>query len=287
MCRKLWTSKEISILKENYFESSKEELQCLLPNRTWKAIVKKARVLKLKRTDDITIRKSNIYKMIDGAIYKMCPNCKRVSLLDKYHFFVDKTAKTGFKSRCKECEIKDYRFGDKIGLFNIRWSEIYCMSGIYKITNKTTGKIYIGSASNFCVRWSTHYNMLIKNNHENEYLQNAWNKYGKDDFIFEIIEYVEDKNKLLAREQYWLDFTKCYDRTIGFNIEAIAGSSYGRITSEKTKEKLKVIKNKPVKQFDCKGTYIREWISAREINRVLGSGYSRGGIQCCCSHKTV
>lgn len=280
-----WTENDVIVLKEKYFGTPKQELQKLLPNRTWRAIVSKAKKLKLRRTDNEIIRKSIRYRVIEGTINKLCPNCHRYIPLDKYHFFVDNSKKLGYRSRCKECEIKEYNFGDKVGLFNIRWDEVECLSGIYKITNRTTKKIYIGSATNFCRRWSAHYSLLRRNKHENEYLQNAWNKYGENDFVFEILEYVEDKKELLSREQYWLDFTRCYDRKIGFNIDTIAGNSLGRKTSHKTKEKLKRVKNKQVEQFDCNGVYIKEWISVNEVSRVLG--YSCGNVCNCCNHKLL
>lgn len=62
------------------------------------------------------------------------------------------------------------------------------MIGIYSITNSVNGKIYIGYASNIRSRWSYHKNRLDRNTHDNAYLQNAWDKYGKDAFSFSVIE---------------------------------------------------------------------------------------------------
>ena len=66
------------------------------------------------------------------------------------------------------------------------------MSGIYKIINIINEKTYVGSTiSKFNRRWNCHKCQLRNHNHGNKYLQNAWNKYGEDKFIFEIIEEIE------------------------------------------------------------------------------------------------
>lgn len=64
-------------------------------------------------------------------------------------------------------------------------------SGIYQIRNINNNKLYIGSAVNLIKRKNGHFSALFKNKHENNKLQNAYNKYGKETFIFEILEYCE------------------------------------------------------------------------------------------------
>ena len=67
------------------------------------------------------------------------------------------------------------------------------MVGIYKIVNKKNNKVYIGQSVNIKQRWALHKSELRNKYHENVYLQNAWNKYGKDNFIFEPITLVQKK----------------------------------------------------------------------------------------------
>lgn len=106
-------------------------------------------------------------------------------------------------------------------------------SGVYKITNLTNDKIYIGSAANgFKARWQKHKSDLKLNKHRNQKLQKAYNKYGKDVFVFEILakcppEYV------IKLEQYFIDSLKPF-----YNICLIAGSSLGVKRSAEYKEKL-------------------------------------------------
>ena len=61
-------------------------------------------------------------------------------------------------------------------------------SGIYKITCLKNGRVYIGQAKNIQSRWTEHKTRLDGNYHINKHLQSAWNKYGKENFKFEIIE---------------------------------------------------------------------------------------------------
>ena len=113
-------------------------------------------------------------------------------------------------------------------------------SGVYKIINKINGKFYIGSTSKRGLksRWSDHIKELDRNTHRNSYLQNAWNKYSKDNFEFEIICYC-DPDKCLFFEQKCLDTYKTWERNIGYNICIIAGSSYGVKRTKEYKEKAK------------------------------------------------
>jgi hypothetical protein len=54
-------------------------------------------------------------------------------------------------------------------------------------------------------------------------LQSAWDKYGENSFEFCVLELTE-RTKLLKAEQGWLDKTKSYDKSIGYNIFKYAGS---------------------------------------------------------------
>ena len=113
------------------------------------------------------------------------------------------------------------------------------LTGVYKIQH-SSGKVYVGSAIHISKRWKLHLKQLTDNCHHSGHLQKAWSKYGKDQFVFEILEVIENptKEELLQREQYWLDYYKCYLPENGYNVASIAGSNLGIKRSEETKAKI-------------------------------------------------
>jgi len=91
-------------------------------------------------------------------------------------------------------------------------------SGIYKITNKINGRIYIGSAKLFKVRWSQHTSSLRSQKHSNKFLQADFNKCGEEAFVFEVVEVTENKSKeerLMIEEEhikrYYDKGNNCYN----------------------------------------------------------------------------
>lgn len=108
--------------------------------------------------------------------------------------------------------------------------------GVYSIMNITNNKVYIGSSVNIRKRWGVHRRALRKGMHHNRYLQRSWNKYGEDNFIFNIIEELDDES-LIIREQYWIDFYKSHLSDNGFNMCRVAGSVLGIKWSEESRIK--------------------------------------------------
>lgn len=110
------------------------------------------------------------------------------------------------------------------------------ISGVYQILNTKTGKMYIGSATNIFKRLKWHKYTLYKNKHHSILLQRAWNKYGDNCFIFNILEET-NIDDLLKIEQLWLDASKCYIPKFGYNIYKIAGSPSGYKPTKEAIEK--------------------------------------------------
>lgn len=105
------------------------------------------------------------------------------------------------------------------------------VSGIYQIKNLINGHIYIGSSDNIKNRWSSHKHYLNRNSHHSHYLQNAWNKYGVENFEFSVLEYVSIEYNLLEIEQYYIDWMNP-----DYNMCQIAGSVKGIKFSEERKK---------------------------------------------------
>ena len=108
-------------------------------------------------------------------------------------------------------------------------------SGIYQILNTDNGKIYVGSAVRLSARKSEHLRDLRRNCHANQRLQHSFNIHGEQAFKFSVLEYVEDKSKLLEREQYYIDTLNACDKSIGYNICKKAGSAFGRPCRQETR----------------------------------------------------
>jgi group I intron endonuclease len=125
------------------------------------------------------------------------------------------------------------------------------ISGIYKIINKINGKYYIGSSTNIVGsnnRWDRHKRSLNKNKHHNIHLQRAWNKYGKENFEFIIVEKIS-RAELINREQHYLniakkELNKCY------NIKFVADGTNFRKSYDRYSIALKLFyKNNPEEKY--------------------------------------
>lgn len=81
---------------------------------------------------------------------------------------------------------------------------IECVSGVYRIQNTESGKLYIGSSVNIRWRALKHLSHLRRGVHRNAHLQAAFNMYGEQAFSFDLVG-VCDKADLLICEQRHLD----------------------------------------------------------------------------------
>ena len=88
-------------------------------------------------------------------------------------------------------------------------------SGIYKITNVRSGKIYVGQSQNVWQRRKQHWTALRDGRHENKLMQAEWNKCDGRSFRFDVIEFCA-LEKLNEREKYWIDKLNTIDE--GFNL---------------------------------------------------------------------
>lgn len=92
------------------------------------------------------------------------------------------------------------------------------ISGIYKIVNKINNKSYIGQSNNIYRRFSEHKSPLYRSHYSDKYLYKAIDKYGIENFSFDIIEECEACD-LDDREVYWINyyegFKNGYNNTLG------------------------------------------------------------------------
>lgn len=105
---------------------------------------------------------------------------------------------------------------------------------IYKITNLVNNKVYIGQTIQSPERrWTEHKRDLNSNSHCNVHLQSAWNKYGQDNFVFEVIDTASSVEFLNELEGSYIKKykSKCYN--------FMSGGLNG-YHSEETKKKISV-----------------------------------------------
>jgi group I intron endonuclease len=118
--------------------------------------------------------------------------------------------------------------------------------GIYGIKNIKNNNYYIGSSENLKSRKYDHFNLLENNKHVNPHLQSSYNKYGKENFEWKVIKYVEKidnkaglKEELLKWENFYIEDYK-NKGIILYNIRNKAESNLGiKHTLEQNKEKSK------------------------------------------------
>lgn len=130
---------------------------------------------------------------------------------------------------------------------------------VYCLQNNVNNKIYVGSSTNFTFRLYKYYSISYLYNNKTA-INNALAKYGYSQFSLYIID-VCDKDKILEREQYFMDTLQPE-----YNILKIAGSSRGfkhsdktlkwfkeeRLVSEDTRQKLSRAASKRILTLDEK-----------------------------------
>lgn len=107
---------------------------------------------------------------------------------------------------------------------------------IYKIECLVNRKVYIGQTKNKTKRIQEHKRTLKNNEHYSYHLQRAWNKYGKNNFKFSIIEECSKEN-VDERERYWIRHYKSNNPQYGYNQES--GGSKNKEHSEESKNKMR------------------------------------------------
>jgi group I intron endonuclease len=116
-------------------------------------------------------------------------------------------------------------------------------SGIYMITNKLTGDIYIGQSKNISNRFKNYFNLSYLKSKDSYKINRALIKYEYSNFSVRILEYC-DKSKLLVKEQYYIDKLNPQ-----YNILKITRNYLNSKHKEETKAKI---------SKSLKGVYVKE-----------------------------
>jgi group I intron endonuclease len=129
---------------------------------------------------------------------------------------------------------------------------------IYILRNKINNKLYIGQSIRVKNRLSEHIQNVV--NKKNYILYNAINKYGLENFEFNIIDFANNIDLLNEKEIYYIKFYNSNMREFGYNIER--GGKNAKASIE-TKQKLSNAR-KGLKQN-------QEWVDKRnqKISKIV------------------
>jgi predicted transcriptional regulator len=100
-------------------------------------------------------------------------------------------------------------------------------AGVFQVKNIANGKMLLGSSLNLEGPLNGHKFMLTNGSHRNAALQEDWNTFGPDKFVFEILEVVKVKDdpnfnlidELTLLEQIWIEKLQPFGER-GYNTEA-------------------------------------------------------------------
>lgn len=113
-------------------------------------------------------------------------------------------------------------------------------AGIYKLVNKATGQCYVGQSQRVKKRIKEHFRLLRWNKHTNPRLQNAFNKYGEDNFEWEVEAYCEDPDDLDIIENAFLQGDAWFVEPVVYNIADFAKAPMRNKThSEEVRQRIR------------------------------------------------
>lgn len=176
-------------------------------------------------------------------------------------------------------------------------------SGIYIITNIVNNKSYIGSSLDYKQRLRQHKYSLRNNKHYNKHLQSSFNKYGEENFTFNLLELCSN---LIERETFHIYNKNVLNPLYGYNKATNIENTSGYKMSEYSRKKMSLSKKgskmhpntkkalieanrnrvyntshlrtnevidkiskslmKPILQYDLNGNFIKEWTSVKEAS---------------------
>lgn len=153
--------------------------------------------------------------------------------------------------------------------------------GIYMIRNSINNKIYIGQSVNIERRWKDHKIDLKNNKHQNCHLQLSYNKYGGDNFEYNII-FKCTSIELNKNEIYFINKYKSYDNKYGYN--QTFGGDNNIVFNDEVIAKMRnshSYEYVPILKYDVNKELIKKYNSLSEASRDVDGTPS--GIRNCAN----
>ena len=188
--------------------------------------VNEALGLKYAELADMEIKVSDMRAKVDAAIAAAKREEEKLLEIDKYKILVTDLDLLEI-NRLRE--IAPY-FRNARAIYKIIWESYYrnnttdlinrvigsgTHTGIYKLTNLTNQKVYIGQAANLADRWKDHIKAGLGIDTPNNMLYTAMMKDGVENFTFEVLEECE-RSILNDRETYYIELYRSQEH--GYNM---------------------------------------------------------------------
>lgn len=138
--------------------------------------------------------------------------------------------------------------------------------GIYKLVNKFTGQCYVGQSQRIKKRIKEHFRLLRWNKHTNPHLQNAYNKYGAENFYGAIEVECNNLDELDHLENAFLCGDAWFEEPTVYNIADFAKAPMrGKTHSEEVRKRIRLGRRSTT--FDYRSAEYRQTLSNAQMAR--------------------
>jgi hypothetical protein len=123
--------------------------------------------------------------------------------------------------------------------------------------------------------------MLNLNKHDNNHLQNAYNKFGNDNFYFDVIENCQEE-ELVIKENFYIDEFKSNNFNFGYNLAKVTEARRNCYNDEvKVKlSKYNLLKNNNFTKYSLTNIISNETKIFDNLvdgaNYLISNGFSKG-----------
>jgi group I intron endonuclease len=178
--------------------------------------------------------------------------------------------------------------------------ESKCYGIIYKVTNLTNGKVYIGQTTySLGKRMREHNYHAVNYNKTNVVFYQAIKKYGEDNFNWTVIDMAYNRAELDDKEEFWIDFYRSYvgfDDSHGYNMTLGGDGRSGYTHDDETRKKISMAHKgkrtlgdshvaRKVMQFSLDGKLVSKYDSAIEGANAV-NGKLQNITDCCRGEKS-